>query len=362
MTSRTSLLWLWLAAALLVIASSAAPHHAACPADAWRDGIPVVNCAREPACVEETWLTLERCRSLRLDASWPTYDPYIRREAGWTSFRQLLHDQARGRVLLVVGDSIGRQLFNGLACEAARDALTLQGGGEALTAWRAKVAAVDAGAWSGDVPGGDAVHVQETGTIFARHWGGLSEKEVDGYLSVADIAVVNYGLHEAGKLSYGADMEMLFAKMQRFNAQPGKLALFRETSMQAFYLSGAYVKDAEKSTTRCAPLPPETLRNNSVWEQNELVRRLGERHGVPILPFYELTVPRWNMRHEKLCQVQAMRGRADATEACRAADCLEECATDCTHLCSTPTLWAKIAHDLSAALAPKFPLADMTRR
>jgi len=342
------------------------PHHAPCPPDseAWRDGIPVVNCARTPPCVEETYLTLERCRSLRLDAAWPTYDPYIRRDPDWTSMRRLLHEQLRGRTLLLVGDSVTRQSFGGLLCEAARDALTLRADAPRVVAWREAVSTQGAGAWANDAPGsGGVVWVEESDTLLARHWGSLLGNDTAAALRVADVALINFGLHynslwgEDGR-AYGEALETLFAQLAAFNAQPGKLAVWRETSMQAFVQTGSYTAGAETRSAACAPVSAEAEADNLVHHQNRVANAAAARHGVPVLPFYDTTLPRWDMRHEKLCQVAEMVGRADATAACAASNCTEQCATDCTHLCATPTLWASFAHQLSTLLATKFPLGQ----
>lgn len=353
-------LTLWVAALLLVTSCGAEHHHAPCPPDseAWRDGIPVVNCARSPPCVEETWTTVARCSGLRLDSSWPTWDPYLRRDPGWTSMRALLHDQARGKTLLVVGDSVARQSFAGLLCEASRHGLSLTTHGPRVHGWRERVAAVNASAWALEAPGGDVLYVHETDTLIARHWGSLREADTAGFLSIADIALVNFGLHYHDDEQYGAGVETLFRQLAAFNALPGKLAVFRETSMQAFYESGSYVAGAEKKTSRCGPVPSAAAHDNEVWRLNQVARSAALRHNVPLIGWYETTLMRWNMRHEKLCRVEAMAGRPDASSACAASNCTEACPTDCTHLCATPTLWAHFAHLLSVALSSKFPLSE----
>ena len=315
----------------------------------------MVNCARSPPCVEETWLTLERCRQLRLDSSWPTFDPYIRRDARWTSARQLLHDQARSKTVLLFGDSVARQSLAGLRCEAARDQLTLTFDSPRVAAWQAAVSAVNRSVWVQDEPS-DVIYIAETDTVLARHWGGLDEADIAAALSVTDLALLNFGLHYHDEAVYAARLELLFAQLAAFNALPGKLAVFRETSMQAFYQSGAYVAGAETTTSYCAPVPPEAVQDNAVWRQNAIARAAAARHGVPLMPFYDATRVRWDMFHEKLCRVPDMVGVEDATERCAATNCTDACATDCTHLCATPTLWAWFVHELSVALAHKFPL------
>jgi hypothetical protein len=122
-------------------------------------------------------------------------------------------------------------------------------------------------------------------------------------------------------------MEDVFSQMHNFNSKPGKFAVFREISAQAFDKTGSWTTGADK-TTQCAATPPNVAYDNIVWRQNQLLWKLAHKHQVPMLPFYNLTIPRWNMREEKFCEFEGRRNNPEM-----------EC-TDCTHLCVTPTLWA----------------------
>ena len=62
------------------------------------------------------------------------------------------------------------------------------------------------------------------------------------------------------------------------------------------------------------------------------------RRAVTVLPFYNLTLERWSMFEGRKCKQNAT-----------AEECAAE-ALDCTHFCSTPTLWAKVVSDLYAVL------------
>jgi hypothetical protein len=338
---------------LFSFCSASQLHHSPCPpngSSAWRDGILVVQCHRTPPCVEETWLTIERCRTLRLDKDWPTFDPHIRRDNAWTSFRQLLHDHVRGKTLLIAGDSIARQVYLGLACEAAREQLTLGAStGPQWDAFKSARAAVDASLWINGPPEG--VYVSETDSVLALKWSSLEPSDTELWLGLADVVVANWGLHYFKKTEYESLLEPQFALFERFNKQPGKMAVFRETSAQAFEGTGSYVKGAETETKRCAATTDNIAAHSAVAQLNAASLRLAAMRSIPVLPFHDLTLPRWNMRHEKLCQIERMRGREDASEACGAnAECLQECPTDCTHLCSSPVLWAKVADNLARVL------------
>jgi hypothetical protein len=97
------------------------------------------------------------------------------------------------------------------------------------------------------------------------------------------------------------------------------------------------------ATSECAPTPPEAAHDNWVFRQNALVRRAAATFGVPVLSFYDETLPRWDMREEKFCEAEARRERPEAM------------CTDCTHLCCTPTFWAAQVHALSVHLAAHHP-------
>jgi hypothetical protein len=106
-------------------------------------------------------------------------------------------------------------------------------------------------------------------------------------------------------------MEDVFSQMHAFNALPGKIAVFREISAQAFDQTGSWTPGADK-TTRCAETPPEVAFDNTVWKQNQLLWRLAHKHRVPIMPFYNTTLLRWNVREEKYCEYEGRRTTPDS--------------------------------------------------
>jgi hypothetical protein len=114
-------------------------------------------------------------------------------------------------------------------------------------------------------------------------------------------------------------MEDVFSQMHNFNSKPGKTAVFREISAQAFDKTGSWTPGADK-TTRCAETPPEVAHSNLVSQQNHLLWELAHKHQVPILPFYNTTLPRWNMREEKFCEAEGRRNNPES-----------EC-TDCKYI------------------------------
>jgi hypothetical protein len=325
------------------VALASAHHHAPCnslTSDAVVDGLPFVQCARTPPCVRWNWANPTRCSQLRLDNQWPTWDPYVRRDHAWTSMRELLHEHVRGKTLMVVGDSITNLVYHGFVCEAARHGLTVTDDHPRLQAFVRRFNAIPKDQWVSEGAPHLYTYVVETDSIITmKGWAKCSQTDTAAFLSLADIVVVNYGLHYNSMDEYRPVMDQLFKQLKDFNEMPGKTALFREISAQAFENTGAYTPGADKVGGGCAPTPPEHAHDNDVVQQNALVSTLAKQYEVPMLEFYNTTLPRWNAREERFCEYEGRRNNPNAV-------CL-----DCTHLCWTPTLWAREVDKLSKALS-----------
>lgn len=312
-------------------------HHAPCPPDAFVDGLPFVQCDRSPPCVRWNWATPARCARMRLDSQWPTWDPYIARHHDWKSMSDLLRDHVRGKTLMFVGDSITNLFYHGFTCEAARHGLTVTENHPRLTDFVSRFQAIPRDRWVGE---NGAPHlytyVVETDSIISmKGWAKSSVSDTAAFLELCDVCVVNYGLHYNNQTEYEQSMNDVFSQLQTFNRQTGRKAVFREISAQAFEGSGAYSPGADKRTTSdCAPTPPEAAYDNFVSRQNALLHRLSSEYGVPVLEFYNTTLKRWDMREARFCQYEGRRN--DPNSVC----------LDCTHLCATPTLWASEVNKL----------------
>jgi hypothetical protein len=125
-----------------------------------------------------------------------------------------------------------------------------------------------------------------------------------------------------------------------FNQRKHKLAIFRETSAQLFPESGAYTPGANKnSDALCAPMSPDVAHDNFVARQNQFVHSSADELGnVPVMPFYNITLDRYNSLEQRFCEFDARRFNPEAA-------CL-----DCTHFCATPTFWAYHVHVLHGVL------------
>ena len=327
------------AGASLAAAAGAVPAYAPCPADAVRDGVPLVQCERSPPCVRWSYMTVEKCAELKRDESWPTYDEHVQRHGHWVSMRHVAHKHLQNKRLFIVGDSISNLWYRGLTCEAARHGLTVAGWSQDVMRLRQQVAAYPQDTWLGEpLPGQECVAFVETNTTLClRGWHKFKASDMDANLALADVLLVNYALHYSNMEEYQADMRHMLEKMRDFNRLKHKLAAFRETSAQLFPETGAYTPGANKNADAlCSPMKPEVMYTNFVWRQNEYVRSVADELGdVPVVPFYNVTLPRWNSLEQRYCEFEARRDNPDGA-------CL-----DCTHLCTTPTFWAYQAHVLN---------------
>lgn len=180
--------------------------------------------------------------------------------------------------------------------------------------------------------------VKETGTLIGfKGWHKYKHVDAAGFLALADAVVVNYALHYGNATEYGADMAQLFKQLAVHSAAPGKAAVFREANAQHFVGTGSYA-GAEQSHLPmgklcvCEAMKPAVAADNAVMRQNKIVTVLAAAYpAVKLLPFYDLTEPRFDMHEEGFCDFEQRRDRKD--RAAGGGCC------DCTHLCYTPQLW-----------------------
>jgi hypothetical protein len=250
--------------------------------------------------------------------------------------RTFLQEHVRSKTLMFVGDSITNLFFHGFVCESARHGLTITDNHPRLQEFVRQFSAVPKDHWVGEGAPHMYTYVVETDSIITmKGWAKSSKTDTAAFLSLSDVAIVNYGLHYHDQDEFEASMEDVFSQMHDFNARPEKMAVFREISAQAYDKTGAWTPGSDKQSTRCTATPPEVAYDNAVWRQNQLLWRLAQKHQVPMLAFYNTTLPRWDVREERFCEYEGRRNNPDAV------------CTDCTHLCITPTLWASQVNALS---------------
>ena len=370
---------------LLVVGAVAAPAPL-CDGGLWPEAsmealengtiLPLVQCWRRPACVRHTYLTRKRCQARPLDSDWaPAEDApdsaaaQLAAQAGEAgSFAALAERFFTNRTVLLTGDSVTEGVWDFLLCQAAREGLrpvrAVAGGHHQSSAVRRVDAALAArletflarrnattwpGLRAGDEPR-DVVLLPHSGTVIARKGASAyNYTDMASQLTVADVVVVNYGLHyafvsDAQKTEYAADMGALMAQVQAAAQQPGRAVLFRETAAQHFAGTGSYEswKQAHPSnitSCACAPMPPEVARTNLVTGYNVAVAaalRAAAARDVRLLPFYALTQDRDFGHEASYCSFVQ---RNEPHGCC-----------DCTHMCFTPQLARAIVAQMYAAL------------
>ena len=200
--------------------------------------------------------------------------------------------------------------------------------------------------WLGDASAELEV-IPETGTLVVpKGWHKFKASDAAGYLSLADVVVVNYGLHYHGPeghpeltmSEYEAEMRKLFALLEGFAKLPGKAALFRETSAQHFEGTGSFsnmeqAHPGKGAACRCEKMAPEVEADNDITKMNAIVAKLaaecvaqacfGARSDAPhrhphvkVLPFYALTAPRFDMHEQGYCGFEQMQSAPDSDGSC----------------------------------------------
>ena len=295
-----------------------------------------------------------------------------------------------------MGDSISEQLVNGVLCEAERTGLMLDvtfAAGSAAHAARAaleaRVAAVPTNDWHDHVQ--TLAYAPATGTLFCfKGWARFYEKDFQAALSVAEVLVVNYGLHyNAGSAinltMYETDMRRLVtlgAAWARASSAPPRAFLFRETSAQSFLHTGSFDVAAAAAGGNVgsrdweyACAPPAKIDSGAVdWVdvRNGIVRRLvtalKDPKGVHVLPWQATTRARWDQLVGSRCQFKLPLLRRDKLPPGAILDTTDhkvwdeawlpssrsqtghDHCSDCTHFCWTPLLYAAFVDTLAAAV------------
>ncbi len=120
--------------------------------------------------------------------------------------------------------------------------------------------------------------------VVPKGWHKYMRSDMAGILSMADVVVVNYGLHYHGPeghpelkmQEYETEMRSLFGQLEKHASQPGKAAVFRETSAQHFAGTGSYASKEQAHPGKgvgchCAPMAPDILHDNEVWSSSARV-------------------------------------------------------------------------------------------
>ena len=68
--------------------------------------VPLVQCWRDPPCVQSHYMTFEKCTQMRDDADFPATDPLLTTNSSMRTMADLARGLLANRTLLFVGDSI----------------------------------------------------------------------------------------------------------------------------------------------------------------------------------------------------------------------------------------------------------------
>lgn len=318
-----------------------------------------VSCARAPPCalneVKDSILNARDCAARKRYAEWPTADPYLAGLGEEDSRVAQLVERLGNRTMLIAGDSVSNLDFRGLLCALHREELfdperTRRG----VARWRAFSNEHELSCCrqvAGTVLGGTVVFVG-----VYRYEPGV----VSLLLRSADVLLLNYGLHyrHTSFSGYVAALRSLFEQIVAHQAAErrrlgsggaGTRVLFRETSAQHFKGTGSYTAGAERIGSggcACAAHTGAVASENHVAMENAAAAQLAANvtgGAVPIVPFYKLTAPRYDMHNrDDSCGGGASRRGAPR----RQAGCC-----DCTHFCYTPQLYDAYFANVERALA-----------
>ena len=161
--------------------------------------------------------------------------------------------------------------------------------------------------------------------------------------------MLQWGLHYHDMDAYERDLHAAFRVFEKHARKPGNAVLFRETAAQHFLeadprghglmrsSTGEWEKRDRRTDKNCACSPIEDFNVN---RQNNVLHRVlqtGHYPHVALLPFYELTRPRWRW-HFGNCTHRPNGWKWDTC-------------CDCTHFCYSPNMWKAHLHDLDAQMA-----------
>jgi len=167
--------------------------------------------------------------------------------------------------------------------------------------------------------------------------------EVQAAVATADALVLNWGLHYGKMPQYEADLTAAFKELEAHAAQPGKAVIFQETGAQHFkasdpggYATGEWEFRDKSADKQCRCQQTEDFNVNA---RNSVLYRVlgtGKFNHIQLLPFYNLTRPRWRWHFGNCTQ----RPNGWNYYSC----------CDCTHFCYSPGMWGVHLNGLVRAL------------
>ena len=185
--------------------------------------------------------------------------------------------------------------------------------------------------------------------LFARAIN-YQQEDLAAALQTANVIVLNWGLHYHNMTQYHLDLHTAFEQLNRHASVRGNTVLFMETGAQHFRQddrrgfgqlrtsAGSYEMRDPSTDKHCACSPIEDF---GVSRQNGVLHSVlatGLYPSVQVLPFYELTRPRWRW-HFGNCTHRPSGWNKDTC-------------CDCSHFCFSPAMWrAHLAQVMSRLVA-----------
>ena len=281
-----------------------------------------------------------KCARWTRDADWPSQEPHIVRPSGLGGLWESVLSKMPNRTLWLHGDSIMTQVCEAALCSLFRSGVVKQ---PPLCTSNPRhsstVHCTDVDQVSRDIGMQLRASRLPNGARLLCSAVGVLERDkvaaVLGRLAVS-VAVFNYGLHYHSPKNFGLMLDELLPLLSKWSsAVPGRVPLFRELSAQHFK-GGSWSPGAHKpppgTPCECEPLASraaidvhERTKANQNVEFNELAREKAEPLGIGLVPFFNLTAPRYDMHRRHFCSYsnQVKVGRC----------------CDCTHFCYTPLFW-----------------------
>jgi len=254
------------------------------------------------------------------------------------------------QTLMLIGDSVMEQFYNALQCFMRKEELETR----TDASFRAFIDKVRPLWMMGKRKMAPKLPTQATTgmrLLFSRQIR-YEPEDVSASLVTANVLVLNWGLHYHKMDEYRQHLEAAFEQLETHAAKPGNAALFMETGAQHFKgtddrLSGlrrARVaagsgdwERRDKSTDKHCECSP--IEDYGVNKQNGVlhdVLNTGRYPHVRVLPFYELTRPRWRW-HFGNCTHRPTGWNWDTC-------------CDCSHFCFSPGMWRAQVHQLKSRL------------
>ena len=169
-------------------------------------------------------------------------------------------------------------------------------------------------------------------------------------LQTANVIVLNWGLHYHNMTQYRIDLHTAFEQLNRHASVRGNIVLFMETGAQHFRQddsrgfgrlrasAGSWEMRDPSADKHCACSPIEDFGVNRQNGVLHAVLATGLYPSVQVLPFYELTRPRWRW-HFGNCTHRPSGWNKDTC-------------CDCSHFCYSPAMWrAHLAQVVSRLVA-----------